>query len=217
MPYAAVLFDLDGTLVDNADVIQEATVQSYASIGARMTADEFPQLRATFQTTEEILKHLGISPTLAEQVRSERHRIYLQLLPGRARWIDGAQETLQACNHLPRGLVTLMHGEHFEVIDRELSLRRHLRSIVTADRVTHGKPDPEGLLLAAKELEVEPTDCIFVGDGIMDIEAADRAGMQCCYITGNEADHDAIREVFGPYPTFLVRSIREAATLLFKQ
>jgi beta-phosphoglucomutase-like phosphatase (HAD superfamily) len=68
------------------------------------------------------------------------------------------------------------------VIDA-LDIRKHFSSIVSASDVINSKPDPETFLLNAKQLSVDPGDCIVFEDAPKGVEAAERAGMSCVVIT----------------------------------
>ena len=76
------------------------------------------------------------------------------------------------------GLVTSSEDYKVERAFKELNLGNIFDTVVTADRITRGKPDPTCYLLAAEDLKVSPSDCIVFEDSFAGIEAGNRAGMR---------------------------------------
>ena len=73
--------------------------------------------------------------------------------------------------------------ENIELIIRGLGINNYFQAIVWGREVTEGKPSPQGFLLAAQKLGVEPKDCIVFEDAIAGVAAAKSAGMKCLAVT----------------------------------
>lgn len=169
---AAVLFDLDGVLVDSAEVV-ERTWRRWA---ARHGLDPADVIRAahgrrTIETVRLLAPHLAADEevaTLAASESTETDGLYE---------VPGARELLESLP--PRSWAVVTSG-----IRPVAELRlRHTRLptppvLVTADQVRHGKPHPEGYLTAAARLGVDPARCVVVEDTPAGIEAAHAGGMR---------------------------------------
>jgi mannitol-1-/sugar-/sorbitol-6-phosphatase len=167
----AVLFDLDGVLVDSAEVV-ERTWRRWA---ARHGLDPDAVVRAahgrrTIETVRMVAPHLAADDevrALAESESTETDGVYE---------VPGARELLQSLPARSWAVVTSGIRPVAELRIRHTKLPTPT-VLVTADQVQHGKPHPEGYLTAAARLGVDPTRCIVVEDTPPGIEAAHAAGM----------------------------------------
>jgi beta-phosphoglucomutase len=179
----AVLWDLDGTLVDSEEFHWQSWQRALERDGVRVTRDQF---KATFgQRNDRILRGwLGAESSderisrIAEAKEAEYRRLAevhgLTPLPGAAEWLvrlhaDGWKQAI--ASSAPR--------QNVEVMLHALQLERYFDAIVASEDVTRGKPDPQVFLAAAARVSVPPPRCIVVEDAAAGIEAAGRAGMRC--------------------------------------
>jgi len=185
----AVLWDMDGTLVDSAEYHWQAWRDTMSREGFPVTHGQF---LATFgQRNDSILRQwLGekATPVLIQRIGDAKEALYRQHvrqqgispLPGALEWIHllHGQGWLQAiASAAPRANV--------ETILDVLHASRCFQAIVSADDVHRGKPDPEVFLIAAAKLGVAPAHCIVVEDALHGIEAARAAGMKSIGISQN--------------------------------
>jgi len=185
----AVLWDLDGTLLDSEEYHWLSWRQTMASLGHPISREEF---LATFGLrNDEILpRWLGATATLEDirRVSREKESLYRKLLreggvaplAGAAEWVRRLQREgwLQAiASSAPRANV--------DVVLEVLGMASFFQAVVSAEDVTAGKPDPQVFLTAADRLEVAPQACVVVEDSPMGIEAARRAGMHCIGVSRN--------------------------------
>lgn len=170
----AVLFDMDGTLVDSTQVVELA----WGWWAARHTISlqevlSFSHGRPTIATLEHFLPGRDHSEELAELSHFEETRTEGILA------VPGAAEILHALQELdhPWAIVTSAWRKLAEtrVLGAGLPLPR---VIVPVDEIRNGKPDPEGFLLAAAQLGVAPEECVVFEDTRPGIDAGLSAGMQ---------------------------------------
>jgi beta-phosphoglucomutase len=180
--FGAVLWDLDGTLVDSEEYHWRAWKETLDRQGISITRQDF--LSSFGQRNDEILSQwLGhAAPTGTIQrigdAKEARYRELVRLeglspLPGAAEWVEWlhGQGWLQAiASSAPRLNV--------ETILDALGLGGRFQAIVSAEDVRAGKPDPQVFLVAASRLGAEPRCCIVVEDARAGVEAARRAGMR---------------------------------------
>lgn len=181
----AILFDLDGTLVDTITLYQEAVLQSLKEFGMEATRKEFHKWYVTPMHLGQILALYGETEDKVPAIRARRDEIYIDLLGKQTDWFPGAKELLEELTKrkIPLGLVTGSWMSYVDQIDSRLKVKKYFPVIVTADEIHRFmKPHPHGLLLAADRMQVDPKECIYVGDQNFDREAANAAGMQSVMI-----------------------------------
>ena len=168
---SAILFDMDGVLVDSSAVVRrvwQTWAESRGLNAARILG--VAHGRRTMDTLNLVAPHLDVATEVAWLERAE-----LADSVG-VKSIKGAPRLLAA---LPRQRWAVVTSA-----SRELALLRLQWAglpapsvLVSADQVTHGKPSPEGYLLGARRLGFSGTDCIVVEDAPAGVEAAHSAGM----------------------------------------
>lgn len=174
----AILWDLDGVLVDS----REAHLEAW-----RALCDETgrPFERAYFERTfglrnEDIIGGYWTGAAKGERRRLEERKeeLFRQRAAGRIRSLPGAIELVRdaARRGLRQALVSSTPPENIALALREIGLEDAFEAVVSGDDVTRGKPDPEGYLLAARRLGVDPPRCVVVEDAPAGVEAGRRAG-----------------------------------------
>ena len=170
----AVVFDMDGTLVDSTQVV-EAAWASWAARHHLVIKDvlSFSHGRPTIATLERFLPGRDHSEELTELGHfEETHTTGIVAIPGAA----DVLQALQA-HHCPWAVVTSAWRKLAET--RILAAGLPLPPvIVPIDEIRKGKPDPEGFLYAAAQLGVEPEECVVFEDTRPGIDAGLSAGMQ---------------------------------------
>jgi beta-phosphoglucomutase len=187
-PPRAVLWDLDGTLVDSRAHHWRAWRAAMEAESVRITEGDF---RATFgQRNEEILAlWLGtdIDPDRVRRIGEAKEQRYralvrehgLEPLPGAAVWVG----SLHAAGWR-QAIASSAPRLNVEAVADVLPLVGLMGEVVAAEDVRVGKPDPEVFLTAAERLHVYPSRCVVVEDADSGIEAARRAGMRSVAVGG---------------------------------
>jgi HAD superfamily hydrolase (TIGR01549 family) len=199
MMQRAVLFDLDGTLVNTIGLWAKAYLQTLREVGVKIDAEEFMQTIYTQNLHFElVLKHYGLDTSRADSFRAIRDERYAHLLRTEPLWLEGAEDLLkEIIDTYETGIVTGSHLHYIEAIEEQLPLRSLVPLIITCDDTKgRSKPHPYGLLLACEKLGVEPEECVYIGDQEFDIAAANNANMTSCLVwtehtpatAGQEAD-----------------------------
>jgi HAD superfamily hydrolase (TIGR01509 family) len=178
----AVLWDLDGTLVDSGEYHWRAWREIMDAEGRPISRQEF--LDSFGQRNDRILTTWmgeGISPETIARLGDAKEARYRQLardeglepLPGAAAWV----ERLHAAGWR-QAIASSAPAENVRVMLSVLHLDQLFDAVAAAEDVTAGKPDPQVFLVAARKLGVEPARSVVVEDAAAGIEAARRAGMK---------------------------------------
>lgn len=186
----AVLFDLDGVLADSRRVVEGV----WKKWGALRGLDPAPFLAiAHGRRTSEILRtvapHLDIAAETELLDRMEEFETE-GLVP-----IPGAREFVGSLPPNRWGVVTSGHRACAEFRLKCVGIRVP-RVFITGDMVQRGKPDPEGYLRAAKELEVSPSDCVVFEDAPPGVAAAHAAGMRVVGVLTTHPPHALSHTLF---------------------
>ena len=178
----AVLWDMDGTLVDSAEFHWQSWRETMAGEGVTLTHEQFME---TFgQRNDAILpRWLGanVSAARVQAVGDAKEELYRKLvrqhglrpLPGAAEWVQSLSR-----QGWPQAIASSAPRANVVVVLEVMELGSFFQAIVSAEDVTLGKPDPQVFLTAAARLGMPATRCIVVEDASAGIEAARRAGMR---------------------------------------
>lgn len=177
----AVLFDMDGTLVDSEKLWDISLAALYTELGGELT----PQVREALvggsaeDTIRTVYTDLGLEQDPRAMAESNRwlHDYTAELFDGGLPWCDGARELLDelAAEEIPMALVT---NTLRALTDKALnSIGAHYFSVtVCGDEVARGKPAPDVYERAATLLGFDPVACLAVEDSVTGSAAAERAG-----------------------------------------
>lgn len=201
----AVIFDIDGTLVDNMHLHAEAfaffaerhglpplTKEDRARLDGRRNSEIFPILFNRDVPRDEWLAY-----------EHEKEGLYRELSRGRLSPMRGLHDLIERLrtDRIPMALATSAPKPNVVHTLAELELASAFPVIVRGDEVARGKPAPDVFIEAARRLGVDPAVCLVFEDAPMGIEAAQAAGMKVVALTTSfQASHF---ERLVPPPTFI--------------
>ncbi|MGW6903158.1 HAD family hydrolase [Streptomyces sp. NPDC054940] len=191
----SVIFDLDGTLVDSEPHYFEAGRQVLAEHGVpgfTWTDHERYVGISTLETVTLWKREYGLEATVDELLAAKNRR-YLDLARTATRAYPEMREFVEllANEGVPMAVASGSSLEAITAILAGTGLDTHLRTVVSADEVDHGKPAPDVFLEAARRLGVAPGDCVVLEDAAPGAAAAHAAGMRCIAIPYVAAQADA--------------------------
>lgn len=179
---SCILFDLDGTLVDTApDLIASLNI-ALTKYGYKDVQDNEVKPLISYGAKAMIKKSIGEPPndTVENQILEYMLQYYEQNIAERSQFFSGIEETLQNIESLGLkwGIVTNKRKRFTLPLVNELNLSNRAACIISGDSTANSKPHPEPMLTACKIANVEPEQCVYIGDAQHDIEAGKNANMK---------------------------------------
>lgn len=178
--FQAVLFDLDGTLLDTAPDFLTSTNLLLSQKGMPLLNENDIRWLVSHGSAGIIRNAFKIDETHQdfETIRQELLALYKDNLADQTRPFDGISELLLELGQqqTPWGIVTNKPELYTLAILEQLPLSPSPATIICPDHVTNTKPDPESIILACNQMGIDPKDTVYIGDHLRDIEAGLRAG-----------------------------------------
>ena len=182
----AVIFDLDGVLADSEGIhilAWEEIAREYRLSKDRLPLHDWIGYPDT-EIVKDVVREHGLSVT-PEDLLDQKRGIFRRLIAEKLEPIPGAIEALAALEPFPLGLATSSSRSEAELMLRILGITDRFRTVVTADEVTHSKPEPDSYLLAAEGLGITPEYCVAIEDSSAGIQSARAAGMIVLAVTNS--------------------------------
>ncbi len=189
----AVIFDMDGSLVDSMWMWKAIDIEYLGSFGIPLPKDLQTQIEGmSFGETALYFKEHFSIPDSPEQIKETWNRMawdkYIHEVPLK----KGIPDFLEGCRRqgILLGIATSNSRELAENVAAVHSLRNYFSSIVTGSDVERGKPAPDIYLKTAGELGVSPERCLVFEDIVAGILAGKNAGMRVCAVEDAYSAHD---------------------------
>lgn len=198
----ALIFDMDGVVVDSNGVHRNAWIEFNARHGIATTETMLGRMYG--KRNDEIVRdffgpHLTSDEIFAHGAAKEA--LYREMIaPGvKEALVPGIREFLEAHRHLPIALATNAEGANAELVLDATGLRHFFRFLIDGHQVQHAKPHPEIYLLAAKLLAIDPSECVVFEDSYAGVAAGLAAGMQ---VIGIQTTHHELSGTVFAVPDF---------------
>lgn len=212
-PFAAVVFDMDGTLLDTEAVFREIVFDVCGGLGFEMTDDvHLAMVGSSHEATNQLLvEAYGVSFPYAmfdQQCRDMMRSRMAETVPVKA----GVHEMLAElrARRIPMAVATSSRSPHALGHLGRAGLLDLFAAVVTRDDVENPKPHPEPYLTAARHLGMHPGNCLAVEDSHSGVRAAHAAGMQTIMVPDLVRPSDEIAALCAAVMASL-HQLREAA------
>ena len=184
MEKRAILWDMDGVLVDTGQVHYQAWSKVLEPYDIPYSWDIFA---GTFgMTNQAIISDLFDRPSaeFIQEMDDEKERLFRANVPGNVREVPGARQWLQRFQAwgYPQAVCSSAPPANIETLLDEIGIRSCFQALVSASKMA-SKPDPAVFLTASRMLGVPPEQCIVIEDAPAGISGARRGGMKCVAVT----------------------------------
>ncbi|MBA4393664.1 MAG: hypothetical protein C0407_08945 [Desulfobacca sp.] len=219
-PIQAVLFDLDGTLIDSIGIYYQIVAIVLRRLGLpEVTQDDI--LTAAEKDPFDWLRVIPkadhhLSDTLIPSAWRIVEEVYPAMFQEEVRLIDGVVDLLNQISRkgLKIGIVTSTprkHIDHKMSILEKMGVAGLINVVITADDAPQKKPAPDPLIQCAKWLEAPVSECVYIGDTCLDIQAGKSAGMRTIAVLSGFDREEALA---AEHPDALIQSVGSLKSVL---
>jgi HAD superfamily hydrolase (TIGR01509 family) len=212
-PVRALIFDMDGLLVDSEGLAAEAMDRLLTEYRLERNPEVHRKLLGRRLVEALAIVREGYGMDVEVEILIARYSdLRTEALRGSVKAMPGAAEIIARARlaGLPVALATSGMRIHADISLEETGLAGSFDSETTGDEVTRGKPAPDLFLLSAERLGIEPADAVVLEDSPLGVEAAKAAGMRVIAVLG----HPGREVVFPVPPDVVVESLHQAASWL---
>lgn len=181
LPIKAILWDLDGVIVDSFDGHYRAWQRLFTELGEPFTLDDF---RRTFGMNNRNIFKTLLARALPEEemqrLSDRKEQFFRDGIRGTCRLLPGVVDWLERFDRLgmKQAVASSAPQENIDAHLDELDIRGWFEAVVSGEKIP-GKPDPAVFLLAAQLVGVVPDNCLVIEDAVPGVAAAKSAGMRC--------------------------------------
>jgi HAD superfamily hydrolase (TIGR01509 family) len=189
----AVIFDLDGTLVDSMWMWKSIDIEYLQRFGIDLPDDLQKNIAGmSFSETALYFKERFDLPDDLDQIKSEWNQMAWNKYRNEVPLKEGVESLLKylKLKGIPAGIATSNSRELVDLIIEKLQVKEYFTSIRTSCEVNKGKPSPDIYLLVAKDLGVDPSRCLVFEDVLQGIMAGKNANMKVCAVYDTFSEHD---------------------------
>ncbi len=185
--FDAVIFDWDGTLADTRKVIVISFQKALSEVNCKVT-NEYIERRigiGAAETFRDIVKSakVDVDEKLIHHLIERKSQLEIELTD-QVQLFPGVKELLEALHgKVKMGLASMNNRSVIIHLVKANDLEKFFDVILTAESVSHSKPNPEIFLKTAAELKTNPEKCVVIEDSIFGVKAAKSANMGCIGIT----------------------------------
>ena len=178
----AVIFDMDGTLIDSEPMWKESEKHVFSSVGVEVSEELSANTASmtTREVTEFWYSHFPWSGKSLEQVENEVVDRVATLISEKGEPMEGVKEVLSFFQkkRIKIGLSTNAPSRLIPIVLNKLGISKYFHSISSSEEEIQGKPHPAVYLATAKKLKVDPSKCVAFEDSLSGIIAASKANIK---------------------------------------
>ncbi len=189
----AALIDLDGFLINSEELYLQANKIYFKKYNFEFTEELHRQ--GTGKKFADWIKTVISIDKPGEEILKERNVVFFDLVRKKLKLLPEAKEFLELVHkNFKTALVTSSKKDYVDLVFDLTSINNYFDLVITGEEITKGKPDPESYLLAAKKLEIAPSECAVFEDSPTGILAGKNATMKVIAIPSQFVKGDEVFE-----------------------
>ena len=211
----AILWDMDGTLMDTTEMHMRSWMMTLANHGLRITEADFLGQFGKNNQSNVLHYFPKATPEFIQAISDEKEQVFCDLVPGNTRLYPGVMTWLDyfSQNGYLQCIASSAPMHNIEVLLEEIKIGYHFKHIQPGSEVP-GKPDPTIFNLAAQAIGISNKHCLVIEDAPPGVEAAKRAGITCVAIT-NTHPASVLGDAALIIESYSVATLKQAEQLLF--
>lgn len=188
----AVIFDLDGTMIDNNAYHLAAWRQYLTDLGINITEEEYRK-NINGRTNKDAIEYIyqrTMSNDESMVYTLEKEAVYRKIYQPFIQPVEGLTGLLKLLElkNLPLGIATSGIRVNIDFMFEHIPVRKFFSAVINSEHITHGKPHPEIFLKTAEALHVSPGSCLVFEDAAVGVKAAKAAGMNVVALTTTQTE-----------------------------
>lgn len=178
----AVIFDLDGTLLDNNSFHLKSWLEYLKDIGRNISEEEF-NANINGRTNKDVIQYIFNRQMNEDEILKyslEKEAVYRKIYQPHIKPVAGLIEFLEILKNknIPMAIATSGIQPNIDFMFENVPIKQYFKTVVNSSHITNGKPHPEIYLKAASLLNVDPKNCLVFEDAVVGIKSAKAAGMK---------------------------------------
>lgn len=192
----AVIFDMDGTMIDNMSTHKEAWKEFCSRKCISLSDADFKKKVSGFKNDQIFINLFGnnLSESQIAKYADEKESVYRELYKSKIKEVSGLKDTLLKIKRLSikLAIATTAPKANRDFTLRELHLNNYFDVILGEEDVKKGKPDPEIYLETAKLLNIKPNSCLVFEDSPAGLQSGKDAGMKVVALTTSHSKEELL-------------------------
>jgi len=190
----AVIFDMDGVLIDSEPLWRIAMIKGFNEIDIEFTEEDCRKTTGMRfkEVVEHWFNHHNITHSTPTQLNDSVINHLIDLINAQGKVMDGVSELLDflKVKQYPLGLATSSNHALVDAVLQKTQIKPYFSSVTSAEFLKYGKPHPEVFLKCAAELAVHPKNCLVIEDSVNGVKAGKAAGMTVIAVPDIEHKND---------------------------
>jgi len=192
----AVIFDLDGTLIDNNSYHLKSWIEYLKNHGRNISEEEY-NLNFNGRTNKDVIQYIFDRQMNDEEILKyslEKEALYRKNYKEFIKPVNGLIEFMRILKrkNIAMAIATSGIQPNIDFMFENIPIKKYFKTVVNSSHIIKGKPDPEIYLKAASLLNVSPKNCLVFEDAVVGIKSAKSAGMRVVAITTTQSKKELL-------------------------